>query len=291
MKTLFALFFLFVISVSAQEDVLMHVDSYIKAKEYNKAKTLLLDNISKNPTAALKERLGDVYSYLREWDEAIPIYKELVEADSKNAQYQFKYGGALGRKAEVSSRFMALTLIGRIKSSFLKAAELDPKYIEARWGLVDYYTSVPSLLGGSVSKAINYANQLKAISPIEGYFALAYIYEQDDETFKVDENFKKTVQYFDQLDYVERNQLNYLIGKVCANYNLKLDKGIYHLKEFIKRHTVKDGSPLYLAYYSLAKIYRLKNDKQNADYWISKVLKDKPDFEMGIEERKIIDQL
>ena len=291
MKKYLVVFFLFTLALSAQENLLSNVDRYIETKQYVKAKNILLKTSAQEITRPIKERLGDVYSHLREWDSAIEVYKELVAAYPDNADYQFKYGGVVARKAQISSRLKALTLIGKIKSGFLNAAALDTNHIEARWGLLDVYTALPSLLGGSFSKAYGYANELKRISPIEGYFAFAYIYELDGKPEKADENLKKTFKYIDALENVKRNQLNYLVGKVCSDYNIKLDKGIAHLMEFIKNYSVKDGVPKSHGYYNLAKLYRLKKDRDNADFWIRKALTNDSSFQLAHEERKIIDML
>lgn len=291
MKRLLGLVFLFVFMANAQKDVILEVDGYIETKEYKKAKNILLEIGPEQQSIAIKERLGDVHSYLREWDKAIPIYGELVNRYPNNSDYQFRYGGVIARKAQNSNRIIALTLIGKIKKSFLKAAELDADHIEVRWGLLDLYTALPSILGGSTTKAYNYAEQLKKLAPIEGYFALAYVSELDEKPNKADEYFRKTLSYIDDLDEVKRNQLNYLIGKVCRDYNIKLEKGISHLKIFIRDHSVKDGVPLSHAYYRLAKIYRIKKDRDRANYWIRKALNDDSEFKLAQKEQEIIAML
>ena len=73
------------------------------------------------------------------------------------------------------------------------------------------------------------------------------------------------------------------IGKVCADYNLQLDKGVKCLTTYIENYTVKDGVPLQWAYYRLAQIFKHKNDKKNALKWIDKALAFKSDFDSALE--------
>lgn len=292
MKYKAALFLLLVPLLSlARQSTLAEIDAYMASKEYAKAEKLLLahDDIQKN--SILRDKLGETYAQQGAWDKAIPIYNKLKEDYPQNAEYWFRYGGVLAKKAQNSSRFRALTLIGRIKSSFIKAAMLDSQHVDTRWALVDLYLSLPGIVGGSVSKARKYANELTRISSVDGYLALGYVYEYDDEPVKAKENYLKGLQHLDGLKTIGRNQLRYQIGKVCGDYGVKLDEGIGHMEEFVAQYSVKDGVPIEWAYYRLARLYRQKKDKKTADEWIKKALTMRGDFELAIAERDRISAL
>ncbi|MEO0571782.1 MAG: tetratricopeptide repeat protein [Bacteroidota bacterium] len=284
-------FLLLSIGLFAQQADLEHADSLFDQKQFKKAESVLLKLYNVNPSQVIKERLADTYAYQRKWDEAISLYGELVHDFPKNAEYQFKYGGALARKAEISSRLKALMVIGKIKKSFTNAVELNPGHIEALWCLVDYHLAVPALLGGSTKKAFGYAERLKTISPVEGYFALGYVYHFDDQPIKANKNFQKTIQFFDELGTVQRNQLNFLVGQTCSDFEIKLDFGIAKMKDYIAGYSVKDGVPVSRAYYHLAKLYRLKNNRTQANIWIKKALASNNAYALAKEEQKIIEML
>ena len=290
-KVVLPFFLLIGIGLLGQQTDLERAEAFFDQKEFTKAEDLLLKLYSDDSSQLIKVKLADTYAYQRKWDEAISLYDELVHDFPENAEYQFKYGGALARKAEISSRLKALMVIGKIKRSFVNAVELNPEHIEARWCLVDYHLVVPTLLGGSTKKALEYAKELQTISPIEGYFALGYIYHSDNQPIKAKENFQKTIPYFDTLGAVERNQLNFLIGQVCSDFEVKLDFGIAKIKDYIARYSVKDGVSVSRAYYHLAKLYRLKKDRAQADMWIKKSLALNNAYVLAKEEQKIIDML
>ena len=86
----------------------------------------------------------------------------------------------------------------------------------------------------------------------------------------------------------DRNALHYQIGKVCADYNIQLDKGIQCLNTYIKNYSVKDGVPIEWAYYRIAQIYRHKGDKANALKWVNKALDTRPGFKEATKEKKRI---
>ncbi|MGB5819248.1 MAG: tetratricopeptide repeat protein [Saonia sp.] len=277
--------------VEAQDDAILKAERYIAQRDYSAAEALLVERLKVSSSPELKDKLGEAYSFQEKWDQAITIYETLADTYPKNAEYQFKYGGVLARKAQNSNKLRALMLVGKIKKGFMKAAELNPMHIEARWGLVDLYVSLPGIVGGSMSKAYTYAKELKSISAIEGHLALGYVYEYDDMPKKAEENYMKALQYVDGLETVARNQLNYQIGKICGDYERYLDKGIAHMQTYIKNYTVKDGVPLDWAYYRMAKLYRHKGDKREALTWIGKALQDRPDFKPALKEQKIIEAL
>ncbi|WP_158259110.1 tetratricopeptide repeat protein [Flagellimonas meridianipacifica] len=265
--------------------------SLFAQKKYQQVKAILQDEVKQNSSPEVKALLAETHGNLREWDAAIALYEDLVALFPRDAELQFKYGGVMARKAESGSRVKALMLVGKIKKSFLKSADLNPKHIDVRWGLIEFYTTVPAILGGSTSKAFQCARELLKISPLEGHFALAYLYDLEDEPQKAQENLRKTVPYFKNLQTVERNQLNYLIGKVCGDFNVDLENGIERMKTYIQDYGVKDGVPVSKAYYQMAKLYRLKGDRPAASIWIKKALQSDSKSKLALEERKIINML
>lgn len=286
------LLFLFVVSnLFGQNSQLDRAHDLVNKKQYKQAKVILVDLAKTDASPEVKGLLAETYGNLREWDPAITLYKELVEQSPNDAELQFNYGGVLARKAESGSRVKALMLVGKIKKSFVKSANLDPKHVEVRWGLIEFHTAVPAIFGGSTSKAYTYARELQKISPIEGHFALAYLYGLDDKPEKAEEHLRKTIPYFKKNKSIERNQLNYLIGKVCSDFSIDLEYGISRIMEYIDNYGVKDGVVISQAYYQMAKLYRLKGDKETASIWIKKALRSDSDFELALEERKIIDML
>ncbi len=293
-------------------------ETLITQKKFNEAETVLIDFVADNPKD-LKgvELLGDAYGHQKKWDEAAAEYKKLVDAKPKTANYHYKYGGALGMKALTISKFKALGIIGDVKSSFIKAAELDAKHIDTRWALVELYMQLPGIVGGSKKKSFKYANELEALSKVDGYLAKGYIYEYDDEPelaekyYKLAINEGGSVTCYDKLTKLyesknnpekaietieeahkkhKRNAMHYQIGKVCAEYNLHLNKGEQCLKTYLKHHSAKDGVPKSWAYYRLAQIYKHKKNKVEALKWIDKAIAEK-DLKPFQKERETIEDL
>lgn len=278
------------------------VQQLFDQKQYSQAETILKNAVAKSPNdRQLIELLGDAYGYQKKWDGAIENYELLVEMDDFNANYHYKFGGAKGMKALEVSKLRALGLIGDVKRSFNRAAELDPTHIEVRWAMVELYMQLPGIIGGSYKKSMKYANELENLSKVDGYLAKGYIYEYDDEPELAEEYYKKAIEVggsvtcYDKLTklYVkenkpskaianlekshakhQRNGMHYQIGKVAADYNIQLDKGEKCLNTYIINYTAKDGVPVCWAYYRLSQIAKHRGNKQQALEFINKALAD-----------------
>ncbi len=177
MKKLYLFLLLVTVSLWAQTDF-DKGEKLFNQKKFVEAKLLFENYLKMNPNNYKTiELLGDVAGQQKNWNEAIKQYKILKNQFPKEANYWYKYGGVLGMKAKDSNKFRALGLLDEVESSFLTAAKLDSKHIECRWALVIYYIQVPGILGGSEKKSQKYANELMAISPVDGNLANGYIAE------------------------------------------------------------------------------------------------------------------
>ena len=314
----YILYILFSVHVTAfsQSSDFEKGETYYEQKEWGKAQSYFL-NVLRNDVNYTKsqEYLGDIAAYSKNWDVALEYYKPLVLSDDTNANYHFKYGGVLAYKAQTSNKLKALTLVGDIKKHLHRAVLLDSKHIEARWALVEIYISLPGIVGGSETKALIYANELLQLSPVDGYLALGYVAEYNNRPDDAEVHYKRAIavggsehtytklsglyektnqpdkaisNYEIASEKLQRNHLNYLIGKVSAQYKMSLDKGLKCLQLYVANYSEKDGVPTSWAYYRMAQIYRYKGDKRNAYNYIEKALHEKSDLEDAQKEKEQI---
>lgn len=306
---------LFSMLANAQNAV-QEAEHFLVQKQYQKAEKHLMPYLNNNPNDAKGiELLGDTYGHQKKWDEAILQYKKLVTINPNNAEYHYKYGGAMGMKALEVNKVNALLLIGDVEKAFLKAAGLDKKHINTRWALVELYMQLPGIVGGSVSKSLKYANELEALSQVDGYLAKGYIYEYDDNPKLAEKYYKMAIETggsltcYDKLTALyekqkqpekaiknieashkkhQRNALHYQIGKVAAEYNIELEKGKNCLYIYIANYTAEDGVPKAWANYRLAQIYKLQGNKQKALELIDLAIQELPGIKPFKTERATI---
>ena len=193
MKYSYLIFFFISISLFSQSDLETAVN-YYNAKQYEAAKAIFVKRVNQNPYDLKSiEFLGDIQSHYKNWDNAISYYEILKQNNPFQANYFYKYGGALGMKAKESNKFKALMMMDEVKSSFEKAIKLNPKHIEARWALIEVYIQLPTIVGGSQEKAIKYSDELLKISPVDGYLSKGHIYEYYKKYALAESQYQKAI--------------------------------------------------------------------------------------------------
>ena len=314
MNKIFAFLLFPLLSFSQQS--LDKAEAYLLQKDFIKAEQLLSVYVTKNPeNIKAIELFGDAYGHQKKWDNAITQYKKLVEAEPLQANYHYKYGGALGMKALEVNKLTALTIIRDVKEAFLTAAKLDAKHINTRWALVELYMQLPAIIGGSKNKSLQFANELEALSKVDGYLAKGYIYEYDEEPEFAEKYYKMAIKEGGSLtcyeklssfyestnapekalitieasqDKHKRNALHYQIGKVAAEYNIQLVKGEQCLQTYIENYSAEDGVPIAWANYRLAQIYKHSKNKDQAIKCIDMAISELPKIKVFKTEKEAI---
>ena len=165
------------------------------SKNFEQSKVLFQNYLKDNPNNIKTiEYLGDIAGQNKSWDNAIYYYNKLKQLKPMEANYHYKYGGVMGMKAKESNKFKALGMISEIKSSFEKAISLNPKHIEARAALVEFYLQLPGIVGGSEKKALLYANEIAQISAVDGYLSKGHIAEYFGRFKEAEIQYKKAVE-------------------------------------------------------------------------------------------------
>lgn len=169
-------------------------EKLFKEEKYNQALPIFESYLKTNPSDLRTiEYLGDIAGWSKAWDKAIVYYKRLKLMKPSEADFHYKYGGALGMKAKEVNKFKALGMIGEVRESFEKAIDLNPKHIDARWALIELNLQLPGIVGGSESKAIRYSNELLKISPIDGYLSRGHIEEYFKRYKTSEQQYRKAI--------------------------------------------------------------------------------------------------
>lgn len=223
----YSAFLFFTSFIFAQENV-SEAENLLQQQQITEAKLLLQEILASQPeNEKAISLLGDIASFEKDWDKAINFYRTLVEKDPNNAEYNFKYGGALGMKALEVPRIRAVMYISDIKVHLEKAAKLDPQHVESRRALVELYMQLPMLLGGSQRIAETYASQLKNLSPVDFLLAKGFIYLEDEGAAEARHWFKKAFEAYEKISKKNRrNNINYELGKASGELNIYPAKGL-----------------------------------------------------------------
>ena len=261
--------------------------------EVGKAEDLLSKKLESDPNDIFSlNTLGDLYSFTKNWDKAISCYEKLVKLKPLNADYNFKYGGAVGMKALSVSKIQAVVYVSDIKTYLEKTINLDPKHIEARRALIELYMKLPGFLGGDQDRAKILSEQLESISRVDAYLAQAFILKENGNIQDAKEAYNKAFVLYNSLpESKRRNSLNYELGKIAAEMDIQSSFGLKLLNTYIKNYNYKDIYSLEWAFLRKAQIHVDQENKSEAFLEINKALSINNQFKEGMQEKRRIQNL
>lgn len=125
--------------------------------------------------------MGRIASAQDKSAEAMEWFEKAIKLDDTNALYHVWYGNAIGDEAGRASKLRQPFLAKRVKAEFERAVQLDPSLVDAREGLVGFYSQAPGFMGGSMDKAREQAAEIGKLSPMRGQLNLARIAQRQKD--------------------------------------------------------------------------------------------------------------
>ncbi len=169
-------------------------ETLIRAGHWKRARALVEQRYQANPGDARSAYLlSEVKSTFGDLDAALDLAEKAVAADGKNADYHFQLATVCGQKAEKASLFSKPGWAHRFKEEAEKAAALDPRSLDPRFALMEFYLQAPRLMGGSRQKASTMAEEIGRIDPACGYLAQARLAQQDKDALLEEAAFLKAL--------------------------------------------------------------------------------------------------
>jgi tetratricopeptide (TPR) repeat protein len=227
-------------------------------------------------------------------DAAIGLLEKAVAESPKNAEAHFHLASAYGSKVQESGMFGAAKYASKLKDEFERAVALNPKYVEARYGLVQVYAAAPGIMGGSFDKAFEQAKEIKALDPIVGHRAYAFVYTQQKKPDLAKKEYADAIreqpdspkahgylgQYlvntekdypaaFAEFETALKLDPNYMaafyqIGRAAGLANTNLARGEEALKKYLAYTPKENEPPLANAHYHLGAVYEKQGRKAEA---------------------------
>jgi tetratricopeptide (TPR) repeat protein len=205
------------------------------------------------------------------FDRAGDAFERAAKQQDGNAVYHFWLGQAYGAQAQRANVLRQASLARRTKQAFDRAVQLDPDYLEARAGLVQFYLLAPGVMGGSVDKAREQAGEVRRRNPYRGAFLAASIAQrQKDAAGALREYQALVAQYPDSVapwsalatlhgqrkeweqawSVVDRMLkampesmvAHYAVGRLAAESGQRLDRGAAALERYLA-YQPKPGEP------------------------------------------------
>ena len=144
--------------------------------------------------ASVHDLIGRNYYMQGDFKNATEALEKAVTAEPDNSEFNLWLGRAYGRRAETSNLFTAPGHASKARQYFEKAAQLNPRNLEAQSDLFEYYLEAPGFLGGGFEKAAATAEQIGRINPAEGYWAQAKLAEKRKEFSSAEEQLRRAIE-------------------------------------------------------------------------------------------------
>lgn len=126
-------------------------------------------------------------------NEAVDWFEKAVDRDLDVSLYHLWLGNALGEEAQKASKFRQPFLARRVKSEFETAVRLDPGSLDARHGLIQFYAQAPGIVGGSMDKAREQANEIAKLNRMRGHLELAALLEQQKDPVNAEREYQAAI--------------------------------------------------------------------------------------------------
>lgn len=177
--------------ISLYTDVAMaSMDTAISAyqgSDYNLAREYLLLELSSNKNVEqVHHYLGRIAYLQGEFEQAETYFTQAIELNVNNSDHFYWLAVSLSGQFSTVSIFSTFSLVDRFLNAAKQAVILDPNSLLAQEGLLKFYVSAPSILGGSIKLAKKHAKIIGRLDIAAGHYALGRIHYQEEE-FKLAE--------------------------------------------------------------------------------------------------------
>jgi tetratricopeptide (TPR) repeat protein len=167
----------------------------LAAGEVDKAVQDLELQVSRSITDAESYNLlCRAYFMMDEWDRGIPACERAIKLDPQKSLDHLWLGRIYGEKAARAGLFSAAGLAKKVRNSFERAVELDPRSWEARTDLAEFYLEAPSIVGGGQDKARAQADALFAFNPAMAHWVLARIAGKNKDLTAAEHEYKAAIE-------------------------------------------------------------------------------------------------
>ena len=218
------------------------------------SRIITLDSI-KTKTLLEKEELALLYANSRAYEQSFDILASLAKDDPNNYDYQFLLGGIAGTLASEVSQVKSLSYVRAMKTAFEQAARIAPDSLTIQLVLLELYTELPWVLGGSNKKANRALSAIKSLSTIEGFLAAGYYYRTTKK------NKEALVAYLNAINEVDpcstpevSNDAYYVLGVLSFYLQKDITKALCFFEHYIIHFNGGDRYPRSFARHYIDKL-------------------------------------
>ena len=195
-------------------------------------------------------------------EDAKKSFERAAELEPNVADHHLWLGHAVGSLAQRASKLKQPFLAKQVQRAYARAAELDPRSVEAREGLLDFYSIAPGIMGGSMEKAHEQLAAVRKMDALRGHELAARLALRAKDTAAAERELAQAVAAFPDSarghlalasfhsargDHVkalaqveallarrpDHMPTRYAFGRLAAISGQKLDRGEQYLREYL----------------------------------------------------------
>lgn len=170
------------------------VEQLISTRRLDEAKVAIDAMLARDKNDPNALYLMGRYAYAQgNSSQAVDWFEKAVARNDQVAVYHLWLGNALGDETQKASKFRQPFLARRVKSEFERTVALDPRSVDGRLGLVDFYSVAPGIMGGDMNKAKAQAAEILPLNAMRGHYALARVAERQKDTVTAEKELRAAV--------------------------------------------------------------------------------------------------
>jgi tetratricopeptide (TPR) repeat protein len=244
--------------------------------------------------------LGRVHLRQENSAAAIQQLERAVRLDPDVADHHLHLGNAYGQRAMNANVLQQARLAARAKGSFERAVQLDPRSVEAHFGLVRFHTMAPAVMGGDRRTARRHAEAIRPLNAYRGMQALAAVLRAEGDVEGAVREYRdgmrqypdsigpylgliglleqanrqtEAMQTYEQLlalrlEERERFSALYQVGRLGAITGHRLERAESALREYLQYTPSGNQPPLAVAHWRLGMVLEKQGrpDEARAQY-------------------------
>ena len=190
------------------------VQKLIADRRFDESKSQVQAVVARNPNDdAAWECMGRISVAMQRQKEAVGYFEKAIKINDNVATHHLNLGSALGDLADSTSKIKLPFLARRIKGEFERTVELDPKSVDGRSGLVEFYAQAPGVMGGSKEKAQEQIRELVKLNPMRGHLKQADLYMRDQKYPEAEQEYIAAEQAAPDSSYAGYQLANFYDGR------------------------------------------------------------------------------
>ena len=245
------------------------LEALMNAGHWKRLRAQVAPRVQANPNDAeaaylmsnVKQAFGDLNGSLE-------LAEKSVALDGNHADYHAHLAEVCISIGQNAGLFKGIGMARRFRKEADAAIALDPKNLDAREGLLEFYFEAPGIAGGDKPKGHAMAEEIMRIDPVRGWFARARVAQQDKDAAKQEAAY---------LEAVKANPKSYEAQVALANFYVsdamkKYDAAEKPAREALKLDPARGG-----AYVALAQLYAKQGRAADLEALLAQAEKNAPD--------------